>query len=248
MLPSIHASNFLPELYQILNTILINSVSNINLLVECVMEGNRYRSLAPSMHIASGFTQTDLEKHFNERIENFEAQSVNYKNKDFKRHDLRYFKLISNLEYNLGLDISTLLKNWELHEYRTYEQLSRCLVIFRHSVEHPYLDNKLKSVDFVIYNGNASIKTVLECKFISLPKCTARKSILRYINQAIIDFNRPFTKYVLNDAFYQLLFDYGKLESHFIRIRDIQFLLRQDRKDRISQKHNADPSAGYHSR
>lgn len=75
MLPSIHASNFLSELFQVLNSILIDPVKNINLLVECVMEGNRYRSLAPSMHIASGFSLTDLENHFNERIDNFEAQS-----------------------------------------------------------------------------------------------------------------------------------------------------------------------------
>lgn len=75
MLPSIHSANFLTELFEVLNSILVDPVNNVNLLVECVMEGNRYRSLAPSLHIASGFTLSDLEDHFNVRIENFEAQS-----------------------------------------------------------------------------------------------------------------------------------------------------------------------------
>jgi hypothetical protein len=75
MLPSIHASNFLPELRDVLNSILVDPISKVNLLVECVMEGNRYRSLAPSLHVASGFSLSELENHFNVRIENFEVQS-----------------------------------------------------------------------------------------------------------------------------------------------------------------------------
>nr|AFN42456.1 hypothetical protein [Rhizophagus irregularis]AFN42520.1 hypothetical protein [Rhizophagus irregularis]AGJ98054.1 hypothetical protein [Rhizophagus irregularis]AML60500.1 hypothetical protein [Rhizophagus irregularis]AML60517.1 hypothetical protein [Rhizophagus irregularis] len=44
-------------------------------MVECLMEGNRFRSLAPSFHATPGVTLTDLEGHFNTFIENFEAQS-----------------------------------------------------------------------------------------------------------------------------------------------------------------------------
>jgi hypothetical protein len=76
LLPSIHSSNFLEELFTSLNRILSHSSHNhLKVLIECQLEGNKYRTLAPSIHVSQGLTLAELEDTFNERIENFESQS-----------------------------------------------------------------------------------------------------------------------------------------------------------------------------
>lgn len=88
--------------------------------------------------------------------------------------------MLSSLESRFNLDLATVLRDWQLHEYRTYQELSNCVIIFRHSVEHPYLNNRLKSVDFIVYDRYGQTKLILECKYINLPKFTSRRSILKY--------------------------------------------------------------------
>lgn len=76
-LPSIHAPNFLEYLYDILQFVNKPSsgVTQISVIVEARLEGNRYKTVAPSFRIGPNFTLNELSNILLERIENFEAQS-----------------------------------------------------------------------------------------------------------------------------------------------------------------------------
>lgn len=66
-------------------SLLQNNVSEgkFNLLIECLLSGNRYRSLAPKFLVNHLTELHHLESLLTERIENFEAQSGDEKGPSF---------------------------------------------------------------------------------------------------------------------------------------------------------------------
>jgi len=147
-----------------------------------------------------------------------------------KASNIWYFSLINSLIKKLELESSQyslyeIMKDWEIHEYLTYKELDRNNAIFRHSIEHPFINNSMFSTDFVVFTRTGKVKLILECKFVSLPLRKNSVSIERYIDRVISNFDRPSTYYVLNDDFYLLSQCFDKVDSKFIRISDIQGLL-----------------------
>lgn len=76
-LPPIHASNFLEILYITLQFVNNPSygITQISIIIEARLEGNRYRTVAPSFRLGPNFTLNELSNFLTERILNFEAQS-----------------------------------------------------------------------------------------------------------------------------------------------------------------------------
>jgi hypothetical protein len=74
-LPSIHSSDFMEQLHSIINKICNFPDALFAFLIDCRMEGNKYRTLAPTFNCAPNITLAELESLLRDRIENFEAQS-----------------------------------------------------------------------------------------------------------------------------------------------------------------------------
>src|SRR6266542_1373093 len=74
-LPSIYSSDFMEQLYSIINQICNSPGALFAILIDCRMKGNRYRTLAPTINCAPNTTLAELDSLLRERIENFEAQS-----------------------------------------------------------------------------------------------------------------------------------------------------------------------------
>jgi hypothetical protein len=75
-LSSIHSSSFFEELMKIVNWLLQGvSGGKFNLMIEAVLDGNRFRTVGKSFIITSGTTLSELESFLNPYIESFEAQS-----------------------------------------------------------------------------------------------------------------------------------------------------------------------------
>jgi hypothetical protein len=76
-LPSIHHHSFFEELFEAIQ--FINNPSSgctaANVLIECLLEGNRAKSLSKSFVIGPGITIQELITQLTESIENFETQS-----------------------------------------------------------------------------------------------------------------------------------------------------------------------------
>jgi len=76
-LPSIHA----PEFFQsVFNAFMFlnnpqSGATKLNILIECIMEGNRTRSLRDSFLLGPNYTMQEILKLLTEAVENFEAQS-----------------------------------------------------------------------------------------------------------------------------------------------------------------------------
>lgn len=87
-----------------------------------------------------------------ENINNIDKiQFLDKVKKKNKHHDLLTFKVLQILEVEYSFNLSpSLLKSWQIHEYKVYRELVRYSLPIRNCISIPSLNNTLKNVDFVV--------------------------------------------------------------------------------------------------
>lgn len=145
--------------------------------------------------------------------------------KNLKYHNLWTFNLVDLLIDEFRVVLTEILKPWQILEYLVYKVLTDLRLIIRYSSNHNAI-KPLKNSDFVVFNGDGSILSVLECKFISDPKCNSLNSKIKFCKTVLNRYPDNSITYVVNDEFYDLLRETGLIRSNFMRVRDIPNLFK----------------------
>lgn len=136
-------------------------------------------------------------------------------NTDSKYHNLWLFKVLGRLDKSRSICLQTVLKPWQLLEFKTFEILTDLNLIIRYSQAHSLLKDPLKSNDFLIYSKKRDLVHVVECKYIDILKQDI-VCVDKYVNGVLNRFNLSSENkiiYVVNDEFFKLL---NRINSRFI--------------------------------
>jgi hypothetical protein len=163
-------------------------------------------------------TRNQKRKPFNKRAYNI--ITLNDERATINLH-LWTYKLVEIMEKEHGTPLETILKYWQILEYRTYQRLKDLKLRFK--VNQPYCDNLLKSCDFTVYSSKGSIIKLVECKFINCSRVYNVPSFIKSVMENNIKSDHIL--YVVNRSFYSLLKRTNMLRENITTISGLKYHL-----------------------